>query len=200
MRIRSYTLLSLKLRCLTNNKQCGDNTKSVNIRVANSNDAKAIAKVHIAAWRAAYQEYMPQDYLQNLCLDERSKMWESALSEDSPGTTLIVQHKTTDLITGFCTYGPSRDKDSDNNTVCELISINVHPDHWQQGYGTLLCTKLLETASQQNYTSITLWVIKQNLKARQFYEKLNFYCEGTETVDTDLVGFPIDGIRYKIDL
>ena len=171
----------------------------MNIRVAHFNDANGIAKVHIAAWQAAYQEYMPQDYLQNLSLEEKIKMWESALSGDNPGTTLAIFDNTTGEIIGFCTYGPSRDKDADNNTVCEIISINVHPDYWQQGYGTLLCSQVLENASQ-NYTSLTLWVIKQNSAARRFYEKLNFYCEGTETIDTDLVGFPLHGIRYKFDL
>lgn len=172
----------------------------MNIRVANSNDANAIAKVHIAAWRAAYQDYMPPDYLQSLCHNEKTKMWESALSGDNPGITLVALHKVLHQIIGFCTYGPSRDMDADKNSVCELISINIHPDYWQQGYGSLLCTKVIESASQQDYTSITLWVIKRNIAARHFYEKQNFYCEGTETVDTNLVGFPLHGIRYKIDL
>ena len=40
--------------------------ESVKVRDAKSGDVAAIAELHVAAWRAAYSEHMPAEYLASL--------------------------------------------------------------------------------------------------------------------------------------
>jgi RimJ/RimL family protein N-acetyltransferase len=164
------------------------------IRPAAVNDARAIAEVHIAAWRAAYSEYMPRPFLEALDIDERTRMWERALEEPGPGTILIIEREG--LVAGFCVYGPSRDTDAQPNTG-ELAAINLHPFYWRRGLGTEVCLHVLAEARKLKWSLLTLWVIKGNAPARALYERPGFVLDGGEKQDSRLIGSPLHEVRYR---
>src|SRR5438309_5691153 len=57
---------------------------SLTLREATRADARAIAEIHVAAWRAAYRDLMPQSYLDSLSVEERAPMWEKTIAQPGP--------------------------------------------------------------------------------------------------------------------
>jgi RimJ/RimL family protein N-acetyltransferase len=170
----------------------------VSIRLAKPNDALSIAEVHVAAWRTAYKGIMPDDFLASLDVQQKAQAWECALQEPSPGITLVWEYNQE--VVGFCVYGPSRDSDAPRDTTGELVAINFHPLHWRRGFGTKMCRYVIHEGKKKNWHTLTLWVLKQNTPARCLYEKLGFLPDGTEKVETKIIGAPLHEVRYMTSL
>jgi RimJ/RimL family protein N-acetyltransferase len=167
------------------------------IRLAAVSDARAIAEVHVAAWRTAYAEYMPKSFLEALSVEDRTDIWERSLEEPGAGTTLAIELEA--KVVGFCVYGPSRDQDALPKTG-ELVAINLHPAYWRRGLGTEACLHVLTEARKLKWSLLTLWVIKGNTSARAFYECLGFILDGSEKQDSKLTGSPLYEVRYRMTL
>jgi RimJ/RimL family protein N-acetyltransferase len=169
------------------------------VRTATLADASDLAEIHVAAWRAAYADHMPAKFLAGLSVEERTAMWQTALSEPSSRTvTVSVNHADEPL--AFCVYGPSRDQDAKGTDIGELIALNVHPSAWRQGHGQDLCHRVVAHARSQQWPVVTLWVLRGNTRARAFYEKLGFEADGVEKLDTHRLGFVLDEVRYKLGI
>ena len=57
---------------------------NVSIAVASSSDCRAIAQIHVDAWRVAYDGIVPSDYLAALSVDQREAMWRTAVERGTP--------------------------------------------------------------------------------------------------------------------
>jgi ribosomal protein S18 acetylase RimI-like enzyme len=166
---------------------------TLSIREANRADARAIAEIHVAAWRAAYRGHMPEEYLASLSVEQRYDRWVKAIS--SAGPTKITVARFGDEIAGFCSFGPTRDEAPSD--IAEIYSLNVRPDRWRHGAGRLLCEHALREAAAREHSAVTLWVLKGNDGARRFYERLGYAPDGTEKTDTQLIGSPLCDVRYR---
>jgi GNAT superfamily N-acetyltransferase len=138
---------------------------------------------------------MPDDFLDVLSISERTAGWTRRLSHSEPGHVLIVEWDG--RVAGFCVFGPSRDDDSKNQGISEIIALNIHPEHWRCGLGTLLCRHVLQQMSSEGSTAATLWTIEGNMRARRFYERLGFEPDGTARAESKLVGIPLAEVRYR---
>lgn len=170
---------------------------TMTISAATLSDAPKLAEIHVAAWRAAYADQMPAEFLAGMCVEDRTTMWQKALSEPSPRVMAVSVNEVGDPV-AFCVCGPSRDQDAKGTDIGELIAINVHPSAWRKGHGKALCHWVLAHAKNQYWPSITLWVLRGNVRARAFYEKLGFEADGTEKQDTERLGFALDEVRYQM--
>lgn len=164
-------------------------TKAIAVRAATAGDAEAIARIHVDAWRAAYRGQIPDSYLDSLSVDERARMWTGALARPAP-TRLLV----TEPLTGFCFYGPSRDKE---DGIAEMYALYVHPDCWRQGAGRSLAEQALRDSRERECPAIVLWVLKGNDPARRFYERIGYAADGAERSNTRLTGLPLHEVRYR---
>ena len=163
------------------------------LRIAKPGDARAIAEIHVAAWRAAYRGLMPDDFLAALSVEERTEMWSGALSRPSPSQVALAEIAGT--LAGFCIYGPTRDDEPPE--VAEIYALNVHPDRWSQGAGRALCEHACREAAARGHTNVTLWVMSGNTRARRFYERLGYSADGSLRSNTHLIGHPFDELRYR---
>ena len=163
------------------------------IRDARSADARAIAELHVAAWRAAYRGLMPDEYLAALSIEQRYDRWSNALSRPGPAKLAVVQFG--EEIAGFCSFGPTRDEVPSD--IAEIYSLNVHPDRWRLGAGRLLCEHAVREAAAREHAEMTLWVLKGNEGARRFYERLGYAHDGAEKTDTQTIGTPLYDVRYR---
>ncbi|HEY5900483.1 MAG TPA: GNAT family N-acetyltransferase [Burkholderiales bacterium] len=170
--------------------------RRIALREARVADAAALAEIHIAAWRAAYRGLMPDDYLAALSLDERTKMWASGLARPSPAQSVIAE--IDGVAAGFCLFGPSRDEEPPE--VAEIYAVNIHPQFWRRGAGRALCEHAAREAAAREHTTLTLWVLRDNQRARRFYESLGFARDGAEKTDTKLIGSPLHDLRYRKDI
>lgn len=89
---------------------------------------------------------------------------------DEPDGVVVVSTGMDAEIVGMASAGPTRDVDAP--TRWELYAINVLASH----YGTGLASQLLDAVLGQRPT--TLWVHRENARARAFYVHQGFSLEG----------------------
>lgn len=166
------------------------------VRPAIIADGENIARIHVAAWQAAYRGLMPDAVLNNLSVEKRAVFWQTHLASQPLGTFVA---ELNGALIGFCDLAPSRDQDSDPKTVAEIVAIYVHPDHWRQGAGRVLCRHALETARRKRFTAVTLWALASNRAAESFYEKLAFHLDGA-TKSERIGSEELQEIRFRISL
>ncbi|OZG71006.1 hypothetical protein BTA51_23155 [Hahella sp. CCB-MM4] len=163
-------------------------------RPAEPRDATILAQIHVNAWREGYKGIMPADYLAALSIQEREAQWRSALSENGLGSYQLAEFRNE--VTGFCIYGPPRDETLSTRNCGELLALNISPDHWGKGFGTLLVQHVIEHATSSGWDTLYLWVLKKNTRARSLYEKLGFEFDGTEKTEQLAPGFELSEVRY----
>ena len=79
--------------------------------------------------------------------------------------------------------------------MAELYALYVHPDWWSTGTGRALMDRSLARVCAAGYMSITLWVLRDNARARRFYGRAGFAADGARHVLDDLGG--VTEIRYR---
>ena len=165
---------------------------AVSVRDAKVADAQAIAEIHVAAWRAAYRGAMPDAYLAALSVAERVERWTRAIA--TPGPAKVAVAELGGQVAGFCSFGPTRDPGS---VDAEIYSLNIFPPLWGRGAGRMLCEHAFREAAAREHEAVTLWVLKENDRARRFYESLGYAADGAEKIDTALIGSPLNDVRYR---
>ena len=163
------------------------------VRRAEPDDARAIAELHVAAWKAAFPGLLPQDYLDDLAPEDRLGEWEQALGS-SPWPVVLVAEEGGALL-GFAALSPSRDDDSDP-TVGEVQTLYVGPGVWRSGVGRALLERAGEELASAGFTTATLWVLDVNERARRFYERHGWQLDGASKVH-DWVAFVATDVRYR---
>jgi len=64
--------------------------------------------------------------------------------------------------------------------TCELYAIYVRPERISSGVGHALMAELTGRARAAGFEEMLLWVLKDNARARRFYERAGFAPDGTE--------------------
>jgi len=163
------------------------------IRTAGKDDASQIARVQVETWQYAYKGQLPQEHLDRLSIEKRTKRWQEILSDrKNPNVMFVAESKNT--IVGFCSVGPSRDDDMDKKTG-EVLAIYVDQHVMGKGVGSALMEKSLDHLREQGFTQAILWVLITNTKARKWYESRGWVCEG-KTKGEIINDTPTNDIRY----
>lgn len=142
------------------------------VRPAIIADASALARVHVAAWRAAYAGVMPDAYLAGLDEARFARGWESALGD---GMT-FVGISDDGRIDGFATAGAARD--SDPPCTGQLWVLNLHPEAFGSGLANALHTAATAWLVGDGHEAAYLWVARDNPRARRFYEREGWSADG----------------------
>ena len=141
----------------------------LSVRRATPNDAPGIAVVHVTSWQRAYRGLLPQEFLDSLSVEARTRTWTQNLEQPLlPGAaTFVAEHDG--RVIGFASVGPSRDEDAEPGAG-ELWGLYLHPDHWGAGHGHALHAHAMDALTATGVTGATLWVLTTNKRARRFYE------------------------------
>jgi ribosomal protein S18 acetylase RimI-like enzyme len=148
------------------------------IRPAIPADAEAIARLHLASYRAAYQDLIPAEVLSSLRSEDREKRWQAALNYPRRCTLVAEDDDAGPAIIGFAEVGPSRDDDAGAETG-ELMTLHVTQGHWRRGLGRSLNGIAIATLAARGFRTATLWVLAGNSRARAFYEAMGWNDDGT---------------------
>lgn len=150
------------------------------VRAATDLDAARLAEIHIAAWRATYRGVMTDEYLDGLDVGRAAKAWRRNILEPRGGTIhLVVQ--TGHVVAGFAILGPATG-DADAGTG-QLHAINVHPDWWARGAGSVLFAAAEQKFIDLGYDRACLWVAAGNNRAISFYSKRGWHDDGATLED-----------------
>jgi GNAT superfamily N-acetyltransferase len=109
-------------------------------------------------------------------------------------------------VVGYASFGPETDvlnapwphplsTHGEDGRVAELYALYVRPAWWSTGTGRALMDRVLARSSGAGYRSITLWVLRDNQRARRFYQRAGFAPDGAANVLSRLGG--IIEVRYR---
>ena len=169
------------------------------VRLARATDAEQVAAVHVASWQWAYAGLLPAEELAGLSVAERADRWRATLGGTGTGRTDRGATFVADLdgqVVGFVAVGPGRD-DVGGQSVGELYAIYLDRNVSGTGTGRRLHDAGVGWLALQGWTRALLWVLRDNTRARRFYELRGWRADGvTKTVPRpDLVD--LDEVRYE---
>ena len=166
------------------------------IQSATLADARAIATIHVEAWREAYRGIVPDEYLDSLSIDRRESAWrQNLLAADT--STWVAQES--DATVGWISVGPSRDTDAGISTG-EIWAVYVAPGCWGKGMGRSLCEHAEQHLREEGFMEVTLWVLEHNERAVKFYESNGFVLDMGATKEIERGGRTLSEIRFRKQL
>ena len=164
------------------------------VRPATARDVKAIADIHVATWKAAYSDLMPDDFLKAMTPEKRLAFWKEAIEYSEPQTLVAVADN---LVVGFVGFDRSRDPGT-RSTVGEIWALYVLPSHWRQGAGVALWDSARDGLKEEGCTQVTAWVLLNNAPATAFFEhSAGFKRDMTSLRTTAFGSARLEEIRLK---
>jgi ribosomal protein S18 acetylase RimI-like enzyme len=136
-------------------------------RPASVEDAAAIARVHVAAWRTSYRGLLPDEFLASLSEPNYQERWKRAIGEGSSLVYVTEEHRG---IVGFASGG--RERAGEDGFAGELYAIYLLEDAQRRGHGRELVRAIVGGLRDMGLTDMIVWVLRDNVAARRFYEGL----------------------------
>jgi ribosomal protein S18 acetylase RimI-like enzyme len=169
------------------------------VREARPSDARAIAEVSVASRRWSYGDLIANADLEALSVEDATTDFADGLAELSSGAAVFVA-ELTGRVVGYAYVLPSPDADVPAETS-ELGSLYVT----EEVAGTEVAPALMHAAVEHSRAAIqdvlTLWVRRENGRARRFYEKHGMREDGTERRRPhDVLPTEMNEIRYRMSL
>jgi GNAT superfamily N-acetyltransferase len=185
------------------------------IRGGSAADAAQIAAVQREGWFAAYAGIIPDEIIDRVTAPDngarvrqsfRTRPWQRMIVAVPDGENPDGGDAG---IVGYAAFGPETDvlsapwphplsTDGEQRRVAELYALYVRPAWWSTGTGRALMDRVLARSARTGYSSITLWVLRDNRRARRFYERAGFAPDGATNVLTRL-GDVLE-VRYRQQL
>jgi GNAT superfamily N-acetyltransferase len=166
----------------------GSPSPSLAVRPPAPGEGAAIAAAHVRSWQVAYRGIFPDDYLDGLAgeFEERAERWERFIARDVPLGRLLVA-TIDDRIVAFSSFGPAgavRDHGPGpgGGPLGEIYGFYAHPDEWRRGAGRVLMERTVEALATAGFGHAILWVLRDNPRARGFYEATGWQATGEESV------------------
>jgi ribosomal protein S18 acetylase RimI-like enzyme len=144
------------------------------LRSAIPSDAAALGALHVASWRETYAGILPNEMLASLSVDARAAMWAGILGdpEAHAGAAVYVAEDRQRLV-GFGSCARQRDEALTGLGFSgEIGAIYVLRSHQHLGIGRSIMRLLAQALLDADCRAATLWVLRENLVARSFYEDL----------------------------
>lgn len=144
------------------------------IRKATTSDAYEIAGVQVASWHETYIGILPSGMIAALNIADRTQRWNDIIegfSSENTGSAFIAI--SLDQTCGFISVR----RQSDHSLLAhgfdgEITSIYVLQAAQCKGIGRALMRIGACHLSNSGCSSVALWVVEGNLKARHFYRAL----------------------------
>lgn len=141
------------------------------IRRARASDADAIAAVHVAAWREAYAGLLPDRLLRSLSVAEGVEKWRANLG--GAATTVLVAERADGALAGFGSCGPQRaTKLEQAGYAGEIEAIYLLAAEQGRGLGRRMMAEMARDLIARDLRGASLWVLRDNRRARGFYQAL----------------------------
>lgn len=189
------------------------------IRAGSAADAAQVAAVQREGWLAAYDGIIAAEIIDRVTAPDggarvrqsfRTRPWQHMLVAVSGGGEPPGRDADqASGVVGYASFGPETDvlgapwphplsAAGQDGSVAELYALYVRPAWWSTGTGRALIERVLARTSGAGYRSIMLWVLRDNLRARGFYERAGFLPDGATNVLDGLGG--VVELRYRRDL
>ena len=142
----------------------------IDIRKVKQGDADTLAYIQTESWKAAFKGIIDDEMLEKCTDILKARLMYQRLLDDNKGNGYIL---TVDDKPHCIAYW-DKARDSDLIGKAELICIHSLPNNWHKGFGSKMMDMILEDIKKSGYSEVVLWVFRDNLRARAFYEAKGF--------------------------
>jgi GNAT superfamily N-acetyltransferase len=165
---------------------------AIRLRRAVAGDAAAMAAVMVAAWHDGYPGIVADDVIEA----QTVQRWEPVLAEVAgadadPGAGAVVAVDDGERVVGFAGFTPAPDEPS----VGQLASLYVDPAAAGAGIGRRLVERTIAELASAGRWTVTLWVFRDNARARTLYARCGFRADGAEIID---LRWGVPQVRYRL--
>lgn len=155
------------------------------IRPATQVDIPAIAALHIAGWKGAYGGLVDQAYLDALSVEQRIKDWQGWMAA---GESEVFLAEEEGRPAGFVVIGRTKTPPPGSSPIRpshsgEIYALYLDPDFWRKGIGTALIKHAARELKARKHSTICLWVLDGNARAKAFYEKMGGQKIGNKMIE-----------------
>jgi GNAT superfamily N-acetyltransferase len=167
--------------------------------------------VQRAGWLAAYEDVIGRAVIdQAMGPDDGARVRQTFQTRPWQHVVVAVAQEEAGEaaagIVGYASFGPEVDvlgapwphpptAAGEKGEVGELYALYVHPAWWSTGTGRALMDRVLAETARAGYPCITLWVLRDNARARRFYDRAGFAPDGASNILHRLGG--VTEIRYR---
>lgn len=198
---------------------------SIQIREARPDDADLCASAHIEGWRTGYRDLMPDEFLDAPeFAAQRLARWRSWTWADGLADAQLFVAELRGRVVGFGMCGrerakpvcdqidtdlPPADSSPTDAPVAslrgEVYAFYLHPDAWGSGAAAALMARCHEFMRDNGMTEAVLWVLRDNPRARRFYENVGWSVTGREMLfdgpqTASKLGQPLPEVEYWAQL
>ena len=166
------------------------------IRWAVPEDARAVAEIHVEAWRAAYAAILPEAFLASLTVSSRQAFWEQYFAEKQGDLQVAMAG---DRMLGWINTGPCRDVGAATDEA-EIWALYASPAAWSTGVGRQLWWAAQSALREQAFRRCRLWVLEQNDRAMRFYQVAGFERDAVPGKTIELDGVKVQEVRLSCHL
>lgn len=131
-------------------------------------DADALAHVHVTSWRETYAGLLPDAFLARMSEPGFARRFRRALSAGGGDQVTLAAGDRSGLV-GYASGGPSRRGVHGEGEISVLYLLRTAQGH---GLGRRLLVRMAKVLAAQDATSLMISVLRENHRARAFYEHL----------------------------
>lgn len=154
-------------------------TGDILIREATAFDSTALARVHVASWRAAYRGIIDDDWLDALSIDAQAARWQRWFRSRPASCFTRVAVDARARVVGYASGGEARVRS--RPTLGEVYTIYLLPEAQRRGTGARLLRSMARGLDLHGMDAMVVWALERN-PARAFYAALGgLHCGGRET-------------------
>lgn len=171
------------------------------VRIAEPEDAEAIAEIQAAAWGMRFALLLPAESLPDVAA--LTEQWTATLVEtcDSPVDGLVLVATEAQRVVGVLAAGPTGDDDRVEHET-EITELAVHPDTAGEGHGSRLITAWADLSAPAGVSAGRIWLTDGDSELRGLLSAAGFAPDGAQST-LDLHGdgtVTVDLQRYAVGL
>ena len=188
------------------------------IREARFEDAEACAAAHIEGWRSGYRGLLPDEFLDAPeFATQRLDRWRAWTWADGLVDGQLFVGELNGRVVGFAMCAREREQPVcdqisadapstagvSNSGRGEVLAFYLHPDAWGSGVAPALIARCHEYLRDLGYSEAMLWVLRDNPRARHFYENAGWSATGRQMMfegpqTTARLVDPLPEVEYRV--
>lgn len=148
---------------------------SFKVRRAIPSDSVELAYTKMNAWREAYPELLPKEFIEkNTNFEELYFAYQKATLQSGHAIFVVLYNN---ILVGMFEIRKGTAPEIEGNP-CELLDMNYLPMYWNKGYGKRTYRYIKKIVKARKYDKIYLWVLSTNTRAKYFFEVCGFKPDG----------------------
>ncbi|MEV4414404.1 GNAT family N-acetyltransferase [Catellatospora sp. NPDC049609] len=158
-------------------------------------DVAAVALLHTLSRRDAYRDLLTPAELAEVTVERQHQSWSQRWAAESDTHRMHLAERDGELL-GFCYLGPADPAAEQAPPGTGMLNaIHVRPDAVGSGVGLALMRTCLAGFADLGHTRAMLYVVRENDRARRFYERGGWAADGVAR-ETMIGSASVPIVRY----